>query len=340
MVRSHIVRACFGCARSGTGFGGFFKFSGGQVGSLGSPLGGWFFVVWWTGWDAVGSGLLWGLVCGGHLRKATVLLTTSIKGAGIGLNVFSKSGLGFGLHFSASRGGADSRLTIRLFAFLRVCGVSTGDVSNTVVDSIIPGFACGLEDTVVAIANGGDLLVNPKLGANLSVGVRRPRALNTSVITNYIKTYRGCNNPLVVVFVKATATVICISTDGTCRNNTVTPNVKVSLSTLAGRNTLLSSISVGTPGEMVSSGASSYVHSKVVFKATYVLSKVISVFGRRYGARYGIITANNLTPLTVGGYHRSVVFSRGVVLSKLGVVCREGGGWERFGVRLIFRLLV
>lgn len=262
-----------------------------------------------------------------------VVLTVSIKGAGVMIKYVSSLGACFVRHLSAGHAGARLRCTISLGGILSVCRVGGARVRNYVVSSMIPRVAGVIGLTTRGVLGGGTVILKPNMGAKLGVVVSGPKRLNTSRITSTITKVTNCPIPLVLVSVKATAATSIIGDGGRCMNKVVLPNMKISLSTLATETSRLDKVDVSTPERIVKGGAVRYVGDKILCDGTTTLSKVVSEVRRRLKRGTAMITANNLTGGVIPRYGERVVLSRRLLLENLLVVCR-GGGWRYVYVRV------
>lgn len=200
-------------------------------------------------------------------------------------------------------------------------------VSNNVVSDIIPTLIHALGGTIVLIYNGRLVVINPKVGAKLGVGLSGPTRVNTSLIIKSITIVGGCPLPTILFSVNATAATSIVSGGNTRLNNTVVYNIGATVGSLTDNATRLPRVSVSTPSGVVNTGAVSTVGYKSIVNATTVVRNVISHFRRRLNRGTAIILANKLTGTVSGTLGVRTIISRGLLLSNLGVVCGGGGGW-------------
>ncbi len=272
---------------------------------------------------SVTSGLMWGSCVKKNIDL--VILTVSVKGAGVILNKFLRSGLRFITEVTASTSGARSRCTAGVGDVLALRGISGGRMDNAVVSSIIPPLGNVFGHTMGVICKVSPVLIKPKVGAKVGLHYSSPSSIKTSLVYNYITTRRLCNDPTLVVSVKATAGVVILSGDKAFANTSVVPKMGLTLGALTRNATRLPRVDLRTPGSIVNGGAVSYVEDNTILKGTDVLSNVVSHFGRRVNRDLPICTAKNVTPVVVPCYGRGVVLGRGLVLRNLGVLCGGGG---------------
>ena len=178
--------------------------------------------------------------------------------------------------------------------------VNKGDFSGCIISNVVPELSIAVEEAVFRVIGKKPLVVGPGIKTGLNILADNPAQLGADIVAGAVAAKTKYPVPSIVIDLGTASKITALDKNGSFIGMIITCGVKVALDALAQSASLLTSVSIEAPPNVICKNTIDCMQSGTVYGTAAMLDGMIDRFEKEMGESIKSIVAT-------GGYAKYIV---------------------------------
>jgi len=228
-------------------------------------------------------------------KVINMVLTIDIGNSNIVLGVFSKGKLQFISRISTDINKTSDELSVMMNEIFTIRGIKRGDISGSVLSSVVPALTHLMEEAVELITGSRPFLIAPGIKTGMNIKIDNPAQLGSDMMVNCVAATALYPRPLIVADMGTATTLTAVDSSGNIIGAAIMPGVRTALNALIARTAQLPQISLESPQKVIGTNTNDSMRSGVVLGNASMLDGMIERFEKELGSEAFVVATGGLS---------------------------------------------
>lgn len=246
-----------------------------------------------------------------------MVLAIDVGNSSISLGAFDEGGrLEFVSGFETELGRSRDRCAIDIKNIFALYGFSVGQVSGTVISSVVPPVTPNISAAVQLLTGKAPIIVGPGVKSGINILTEAHTQLGSDIVAASVGAVKKYKAPLIIIDMGTATTVTAVDAAGSLLGCAIMPGVRLGLESLSQHAAQLPRISIEPPKSVIGKNTVESMRSGIIYGTAGMLDSMIERISTEIGPSTVIATGGNVENV-INYCKNKLIYDRDLVLSGL-----------------------
>ncbi|MCL2035904.1 MAG: type III pantothenate kinase [Oscillospiraceae bacterium] len=205
-------------------------------------------------------------------------------------------------------------------SLLRLNGVSRGDITGSVISSVVPPVTRQISLAVKRLNGIEPLIVGPGLKSGLNIKIDNPAELAADLACGAIAAKNLYKNPCIAIDLGTATKVLAIDKTGALLGGVIAPGVGVSFKSMSDTTALLPLVSVEEPGAVIGSNTIDCIRGGIIYGTACMLDGLIERFESQLGEKCSLVATGGFSEVIVPHCKHDILVNKRLVSEGMRII--------------------
>jgi type III pantothenate kinase len=226
-----------------------------------------------------------------------MLLAMDVGNTGMGLGVFDKNELRVTWRMATSISRMPDEYAAVLFPLLHEAGLSTSDITDVCLCSVVPPMIATLEDLFARHFKTKLLVVGAGTKTGMKIRMDNPREVGPDRIVHSAAAYHLYGGPLIIIDMGTATTFDTVSKNGDYTGGAIAPGVQTGAEALFTRTAMLPRVNLIRPTKAIGTNTTTAMQSGIVYGYVALIEGMITRIQRELPEKARVILTGGYTDI-------------------------------------------
>ncbi len=229
-----------------------------------------------------------------------MLLVVDIGNTNTVLGVFNDNKLQFRYRVATNLKRTSDELVATLFNMFTIHGVSTKDIDDTIISSVVPDIMYSWQSCNRKIFDKEPIVVDYNTDTGIVIDYNSPSQVGSDRIVNAVAVHDKYGGPAIIVDMGTAITFDVINKEGSYLGGSIAPGIKIGQEGLFGMTAQLPKIELRNPTKAIETNTPDSMNAGIVYGYIGLIDGIIGQIEKEYLCQHK--DTEKINVIATGGY--------------------------------------
>ncbi|MCI5893183.1 MAG: type III pantothenate kinase [Clostridiales bacterium] len=226
-----------------------------------------------------------------------MILAIDVGNTNIVVALYDKDKLRRNWRMATDKNKASDEYGVLLTQFLQFENVSTNDIEDVIIASVVPTVMHSLKNAVKRYIKCEPMIVGPGIKTGMNIRYDNPKELGADRIVNAVAAINKYKPPLIIVDFGTATTFCAVDRNGDYLGGVIAAGVKISMSALFEKTAKLPKVEIVKPSSIIGRNTISAIQSGAVFGHAGLVDGIAGRIKQEIGQDATVIATGGLAKM-------------------------------------------
>lgn len=226
-----------------------------------------------------------------------MILAIDVGNTNIVVALYDNDKLRRNWRMATDKNKASDEYGVLITQFLRFENVSTDDIEDVMIASVVPTVMHSLKNAVKRYIGCEPMIVGPGIKTGMNIRYDNPKELGADRIVNAVAAVNKYKPPLIIVDFGTATTFCAVDKNGDYLGGVITAGVKISMSALFEKTAKLPKVEIVKPNSVIGRNTISAIQSGAVFGHAGLVDGIVRRIKKNIGEDASVIATGGLAKM-------------------------------------------
>ena len=252
-----------------------------------------------------------------------MLLAIDIGNTNIVIGCIRDDEILFNARIATDRSRTSDQYGVEIKSMLEAFGVSTGDISDCIISSVVPPVFNAVKNGVIKVIKKEPMVVGAGLKTGLNIHVEVPSQVGSDRIVIAVAALAEYKAPLILMDFGTATTIEVVEPENIYVGGAIIPGVKTSLDALTSKAAQLPGISLERPKKVIGKNTADCIRSGMMYGTAAMIDGMIDRMEEELGHSSTLIATGGMAQFITPLCKHPIILDKDMLMKGLNIIYKK-----------------